>query len=238
MTESNQANLEMAREVVLQVFSEKFAKLRPASEFEAQIGKNLEDLIVFLEGCDTRTYCILIVSFLEDTLQQVFVERWAIRGRAKTETYFGPTGPLCTLSQRLQVALGIGWLDVKMVPEANTLRKIRNAFAHQHRVHTFSDTVISGLTQALEPVERMFDKVDAYRSAASQTEPEQLMRLRVFCVATRIAGQLLTRSKLIANQLPPNWRGEGFANMMEVEQRLIDATIGHCFRMVGVGSPT
>lgn len=70
-----------ARELMQDIVDDKFDRARVRSRFDNDIAAEAEELSYFLVGSDTRTFAILAVSFLEDTLKLNFVDKWAVEKR-------------------------------------------------------------------------------------------------------------------------------------------------------------
>ena len=226
-----------AREIVIGIMEERFREIRAATDFERTVIEEAEDLRDYLIEQETRTFCILVVSFMEDVLRRRFIHSWHIDGRATEDAYFGSNGPLSTFSQRLIVAKGLGWLSDEQFKHASVLRKIRNEFAHNHRVRSFAHEPLLGLAESLRPVEKIWHRgeMPLYRAAYDAAPLEVVLRMRVYCNSMAIVGGALARSKLLAEDLPPDLRdGEGFKALTEIEQAFIDHTIRHCFKSLGI----
>lgn len=194
------------------------------------------DLAEFTVDADSRAHTILIVSFLEDVLKQCFAEYWSITGSQNVDQYFGSNGPLSTFSQRTVVAKGISWLPEKFVSEINVLRKVRNAFAHDHRFHRISDSRLADTVQSITKFEQIWCDNDGYNKAYEAADEETKLRLRLFCAGIFILISVLTNAKLANAQVPPSFRPEGgWDQMLEVAQGLTDAAIRHCWRSLGLG---
>ena len=71
-------------------------------------------------------------------------------------------------------------------------------------------------------------------AALEKTDGETRLRLRVFCAAALIAGQMLSRARLIASGLGALSRKSGHQGPTEVEQGMVDISVRHCFDALGV----
>lgn len=227
-----------AREILIKVWEEKYTELKTVSEFEATIIAEAEELREYLVEQDTRTFCVLVVSFMEDALRRRFIQSWNISGRAEENSYFGGNGPLSTFSQRLTVAKGVGWITEEMSQQANILRKIRNEFAHNHRVHNFEHEPLRSFAESLNTMERAWyqERMNLYRDALDQASRETVLRIRVYCNSIAIVGQALARSKLLAEGLPANMRAgdDGWSSLTGIEQAFTDQMIIFSFNSLGI----
>lgn len=224
--------LRFAREIVEKIYTEKFHEIRALSHHESALSADAESLRDYLIHAETRTFCILSISFMEDALRRVFVQQWAIDGRQRADDYFGSNGPLSTMSQRVLVATGLGWMTEGDKKETALLRKIRNEFAHNHRVKFLTDDPLAGWAEALTPVEQQWacDEMPVYRDAYLKAPRETVYRMRVYCGSMLLVSRMLTRAKLIGAQLPPDFRvGVGFDSFTAIEQGFVDHAILYCF---------
>lgn len=221
-----------------ETLGEHYEEVRGLDQFEANVARDLVELNAFLLSADARTKCILVVSFLEDTLKQNFTRYWKIDGPSQTDAFFGSNGPLNTFSQRTLIARGLTWLSPEMAVEASTLRKIRNLFAHNHRLHSLLQSPLAEWAESLKHREDIWRPISVYDVALERAEKEVRLGLRVFCSATLIAAQLLGRSKLEKNGLVGFLREDGYKGLTGIEQSIMNATIDHCWRVLGLPRET
>jgi len=227
-----------ARNLILEINARRFSHARTATEFERRVLAEAEALGEFAREADTRTYCILVVSFVEDTLRENFMERWQIRP-AQRNDFFGANGPLSTFSQRITLASGMNWLPKFFEKDAGLLRKIRNEFAHNHRVHSLTQEPLLSWANSLKPAETVWiseaDTDTRYRDAYAAANRETQLRIRILCVALHIIAAVIARSKNLANELPPNYRAsENADGMTDIELGLIDAMVCHAYLSLGI----
>lgn len=225
-----------ARELIQDILDDKFERARVRSRFDNDIAAEAEELSYFLVGSDSRTFAILAVSFLEDTLKLNFVDRWAIEKRKRHDAFFGSNGPLSTFSQRTLIAQALKWWPEELMREIDALRRIRNEFAHNHRVHSLMEEPLLSWASSLEERERIWDndKAPNYQQAYAKADQETKLRMRIGCCVFGAVGLLLARSKLIDHDVPPEYREKGYFGLLKVEQDLLDTTIGYCFRCLKI----
>lgn len=225
-----------AAELIKDILDRNFDQARDRTPLEKEVAAEADSLASYLVEADTRTCCILAVSFLEDTLNKNFVEKWNIEDRKAFDSYFGSNGPISTLSQRTLVAQALQWFPEGMVKEIDLLRKIRNEFAHNHRVHNLAKEPLQSYAAQLEPRERTWDKDGAaiYQAAYPEASKETQLRMRIYCCVLFAIGQMLARSKLISHDVPPGYREEGFFGLTRIEQDLIDTMVGYCLRSLKI----
>lgn len=235
-TAPSEADFRAAREAVINMWTEQYSGLRDASSFEEVIMDEAHDLAAFTSETDSRTHAILVVSFIEDALKRCFTEYWNITSGRELDRYFGANGPLSSFSQRTTVALGLRWLPDRLAGELDTLRKIRNMFAHSHKVHQLSDTRLIDMVQSFQKREEIWRQSDGYEAAYDAAPLEMQLRLRLFCAGMFMISAVLTNAKLAHAQVPLTFRpAEGWDMMLETEQGLIDASIRHCWLSLGLG---
>lgn len=235
-SDTSYEDLTLAREVTLGVWTERYNELRAATDLEATIMDEANDLANFAMNADTRTTTILLVSFLEDTLEKTFIEQWDLSSRKEKGRIFGASGPLSTFSQRTTVARGIKWLTREQVAEFDLLRRIRNIFAHNHRIHALNNTNVSQLVLALPNHEQIWCEQARYQAAYDGSDTETRYRLRVFCAGMFNISSILVNAKTLRAQIPLGFRpASGWAGMMEVEQAMVDVAIRFCWLSLGLG---
>lgn len=225
-----------AREFLQDVLNEKFDRARVKSRFDNDIAAEAEELSSFLVGSDTRTFAILAVSFLEDTLKLNFVEKWSVEKQKQHDAFFGSNGPLSTFSQRTLIACALSWWPENLMREIDALRRIRNELAHNHRVHSLLEEPLLSWASSLEERERAWDidKAPYYKEAYARSDKETKLRMRIGCCVFGAVGLLLARSKLIEHDVPPGYREKGYDGLLKVEQDLIETTIKYCFRCLKI----
>lgn len=227
--------IQLARERMVEAWSGAYEELQGAKDFEAVIMDEANDLAEFTLNSDTRTSVILLVSFLEDTLKNTFVEYWDIKSRRDIDRFFGANGPLATFSQRVLVAKGLNWISDEKLKEIDALRKLRNVFAHNHRIHSLSGSEIKKLILPLDKIEQTWSPLEDYNSALKSAPEEIVLRLRIFCSGVYCAMSILNRAKLAKAEIPVGFRpNNGWTAMLEVEQGLIDAVMRHCWKSLGL----
>lgn len=229
--------VKLAREVLLGTLLDSYRAHRQSTALERELVAEASELTGFLTSKDTSTFAILAVSYMEDALRRRFAEQWAIVGSADQDMYFGANGPLSTFAQRLAVSKGVGWLTSEDLKQASILRKIRNHFAHNHKIHEVDSDPLLSLADALPAHERVLYAPRAiyYTSAYDVADARSRLRMRIFCASMAIVCKILVRSKLIAAHLPTDLRdGTGFSSLTELEQDFTDIIIRHCLASLNI----
>jgi DNA-binding MltR family transcriptional regulator len=97
-----------------------------------------------LLGKESDRGCALVAAaFLEDRLE-VLLQCFLVENKTVLNRLFGTYGPLGTFSAKIDVAFSVGLINHQAHVDLDTIRKIRNEFAHHSSDLTFSDKQISG----------------------------------------------------------------------------------------------
>jgi len=224
-----------AVQILEESYREAYVMSRDVNSLEDGVSIEADSLTSFLSNCDSRTFCILVTSFLEDVLRRTLTEYWSLTSRDAKQDYFGSNGPLSTFSQRVLVCVGVGWLTEDEAKESTRLRKIRNEFAHNHQLHALTDPGLSKLVEGLRAYDKIWLELPEYRASYELLPAEAVLRIRVYCNAFNVARSVLARARRINMGIPPNFRsGDGFDHMTEIEQRLSNHMIRYSFSAVGL----
>lgn len=101
---------------------------------------NLKEFAPFLDdlnGESERGAVLISVSYLERQLKEI-ISAFLCEGDASSRLLEGFNAPLGTLAARAAAAAALGLISGREYKELETIRKIRNQFAHDHRT-SFSD---------------------------------------------------------------------------------------------------
>lgn len=224
-----------ARNFIREDTARRYSIARKLSEFEQRVVDEAEALGEFARERDTRTFCILVGSFLEDTFKANFIEQWAIEKKQMPD-FFGSNGPLSTFSQRLIIAGGLRWLPPPLQNDAKLLKNIRNELAHNHRVHALTQEPLLSWANSLSETEKVWlNSPDGrYAAAYRSAETETRLRVRVFSQSLMILSSAMTNPKLLANSLPPGYQEEGWAGLTDVAKALIDVMVRQAYFAFGI----
>lgn len=222
------------REIVINQFNEKYKEICPADNFEKRIIRNFQSMSDYLIDQDTRSLCIILSSFTEDTIAQLFTERWDLDSNSKRNNYFDMGGPLSTFSAKLLIAKGIGWLTEERYLLSNKLKKIRNTFSHSFSDHQFSSGKLKSMIDEIHKFEDDFSANEKFRNALNNIELEEKLKIRYYNSCSYTIIDILSRSKKINAQIPPEWRGEGYDGLMELQREFIDSTINFYRKKTGM----
>jgi Mannitol repressor len=113
---------------------------------ELSLGEWNEMTSAFHEESD-RGAAILAGSFVEHALGQYI--KFRIRDKKVADTLFDAMGPLSSFSQRIAIAYAFDLISQVQYKDFETIRKIRNHFAHHPLDTTFNTNDIKQLCAAL-----------------------------------------------------------------------------------------
>ena len=105
---------------------------------------NLKEFAPFLDDINReseRGAVLISVSYLERQLKEI-VSAFLCEGDASARLLDGFNAPLGTFAARAAAAAALGLISGREYRELETIRKIRNQFAHDHRT-SFSDRGIA-----------------------------------------------------------------------------------------------
>lgn len=117
---------------------------------ELSLGEWNQMVVTFREESD-RGAAILAGSFAEHALGQYL--KFRIRDKKVADELFNATGPLSSFSQRIAIAYAFDLISSALYKDFETIRKIRNRFAHHPLDTTFNTNDIKQLCEALSMFE-------------------------------------------------------------------------------------
>ncbi|MEO7494793.1 MAG: MltR family transcriptional regulator, partial [Massilia sp.] len=85
-----------------------------------------------------RGCALFAVAYLDDALAKLLKTRF-VDGPNMDEDLFGAQAPMSTFSSRIKIAFYLGKIEAHRKSNLDTLRKIRNYFAHHANVVNFHD---------------------------------------------------------------------------------------------------
>jgi len=126
------------------------------------------DLNAFSERLNAesdRAFAILGAALLDAKLEELFRRKL----RAFKDELLGNTSPIGTLSARIRIAYAIGWISDAVRFELDTIRDIRNDFAHSfdHNL-SFADQSVADRCRNLKTAEAFLKGYEAAASSPNQ----------------------------------------------------------------------
>src|SRR4030067_887487 len=108
----------------------------PTKKKEHSADKLEDSLNIFQDESD-RACAILGAAHLDYLLEKVIENHLIDDDKIINDIFKGPNAPLSTLSSRINMAYALSIINADVKKELDTIRSIRNAFAHNLEVHTF-----------------------------------------------------------------------------------------------------
>ncbi|MDD9992952.1 MAG: hypothetical protein OXP75_14240 [Rhodospirillales bacterium] len=121
---------------------------------------NLKEFAPFLDDLNKeseRGAVLISVSYLEQQLKEI-ISAFLCEGDASECLLEGFNAPLGTLASRAAAASAMGLISAREYKELETIRKIRNQFAHNHRTR-FADQGIADRCRILSFSAKDYDDV-------------------------------------------------------------------------------
>lgn len=114
-----------------------------------------QDLFRGLYSENDRSLAIVSYAYIDDRLRDLYSQTLNPQISGGVKSLLDGMGPLNNSSARIQLAAGLYWLQPKTYSNLGLLRKIRNEFAHDPHVSSFSDNRISGYLTSMDPTEEV-----------------------------------------------------------------------------------
>lgn len=189
-------------------FSEKKGYVKPpANPHEEPYVDELNSLLESLHEHDDRSLVLTMAAFAEDTLELLLLAYLREPKQAK-ELVNGFNAPLGTFSARIKAAFALGLIREDGHKTLETLRKIRNAFAHNWSGVSFDREDIVSLIKSLSRTRREehFHEVaeahePSYRAIVTEKFSDVLIDIRILAKELNRSGRkaplVMGESKLV-----------------------------------------
>ena len=115
----------------------------------AKVLQEASDYNAELFGENDRAAAILAAANFEQWLLTKLSMRFVPLGKPMRKRIFENYGPLSTFSSKIDIAFAVGLYDKNTWNGLNTVKKIRNRFAHSSKPINFDDGQLSSLCQKL-----------------------------------------------------------------------------------------
>lgn len=122
-------------------------------------------IIQELETASDRVVGIIMAAVLEDVLGRA-LKSWMIEDEKIQGEMFGSSGPLGTFSSKINLGLLLGMYSKMAWKELDTIRKIRNEFAHEIETSDFSTLRVRSLAQTLV----LYETKDIFISTSGEND--------------------------------------------------------------------
>jgi DNA-binding MltR family transcriptional regulator len=150
-----------------------------------------------------RDVALALAAYIDDALHAMYRRLLLDEGKPNgtfIQSLLKGYGPLSNLSARIDMAYALGWLGPRVRARLDTIRDVRNQFAHHYKIDSFEHSDVAGKCDKLRP--------------DLQMDHWNLSRRQVFIVtALRLASAIMVR----ALSLTPPPEGPNF----EIGQHLI-----------------
>lgn len=227
-------DFEKAWSLTLEAFAEVYQGIVDLTPEEEIIKGHLEGFAENLLNQDDRSFCILTLSFIEDCLKEIFKHSYRITNKALEGEYFGSNGPLSTLSQRILIARGAGWIDENSQKELNTIRKIRNQFAHDFKVSSLLNEPVLSWANSIAPKERAWVSREEFANQLDKADLRTKLRMRIFFSAMMITSKAIARAKKVEFGLPSDYApSQSVDDILQIERYFVSQVIIFCFESIG-----
>jgi DNA-binding MltR family transcriptional regulator len=124
--------------------------------------------------------CVLVgAAILEQRLEDIFRQQFAINQiPSKIQSdLFNSNGPLSTFSSKIKLAYSFGLIDKSVFQDLETIRKVRNEFAHTSEQVDFTNHSMSKNIEALHCVKQFdgkFQRFNLKESAKRKFETKNI----------------------------------------------------------------
>lgn len=128
----------------------KSKQLRELTRKAPSTFEEIEQIVDALRDFPDLSAAITGVALVETSLERVLTSRLRTLTKEEQERLFGTRGPLGTFDAKIQIGYAIGVLTKPLTEELDTIRQIRNVFAHSRYPLTFEDAVLADAVLAMK----------------------------------------------------------------------------------------
>ena len=100
-------------------------------------------------GLDDRSLVLMSAAWVDDALE-IFLKRRMLDDKMVIDKLFGPDRPLGSFSSRINLGYALGHIGKTVWSDLESVREIRNAFAHVRHALTFDDESIKTRSSQLK----------------------------------------------------------------------------------------
>ena len=112
--------------------------------------------IMHLAKSDDHTAAIMAAAIIEARLRQALEQQFQRNDKVEQEM-FRSTGPLGSFSAKIKLAFLMGIINEETYRDLNTIKEVRNRFAHLVEVTHFDSSNIKSLTDRLSLIGKHFE---------------------------------------------------------------------------------
>lgn len=128
----------------------KSKQLRELTRKAPSTFEEIEQIVDALRDFPDLSAAITGVALVETSLERVLTSRLRTLTKEEQERLFGTRGPLGTFDAKIQIGYAIGALTKPLTEELDTIRQIRNVFAHSRYPLTFEDAALADAVLAMK----------------------------------------------------------------------------------------
>jgi DNA-binding MltR family transcriptional regulator len=136
----------------LSIFNEPPASVKSLRKFSKEriLGIDATNLHSELMEESDRASVILITGLVEEALiHRIFKNLCFTPTETETDRLFRFEGPLGTFSAKAEIACAFGFIEDSTFNQINTMRELRNAFAHSKSKLSFSDEILINVAKRI-----------------------------------------------------------------------------------------
>jgi DNA-binding MltR family transcriptional regulator len=169
-------------------------------------GKELIALFHVVRSESDRSAALMVTSYVEEILRRAYVMHLSPDVEGGVKELLEGSGPLSTFSSRIKMAHALGWIEKKQAFEINQLRKIRNCFAHEFKINSFSDRPVIDHISNIDKYEKtLIDVVQGEgEEIKASLKPREIFSLRALGLLANVIIMLGTAHTLIGKGLLPH----------------------------------
>lgn len=104
--------------------------------------RELSEMFARLDNESDRAVALIVTAWIDDSLTEMIKTR-LFQDKKKLELMFGPSGPFGTFSSKITMAFLMGRISKTVFNNLETIRKIRNDFAHSRGDLSFSSESVN-----------------------------------------------------------------------------------------------
>lgn len=184
--------------------------------FEAQRHALLETIKTIKFDCDEirlfllslksesdRALAIVSLAYIDDKMQELMSSAFVKDSPVALGKLFDGFGPLANFASRLRIAAALGWISKETYAALESLRKIRNEFAHRPFISSYDDPEIARLVDSMDPQEKALADFAAHGRSYKPLNRREAFYLRIGLILFRVLGELATAPIALRMMLPP-----------------------------------
>jgi hypothetical protein len=115
---------------------------------------DIMDMLAELENQHDRAAAVILAAQVENTLRAAILSRMVLEEREEARL-FGPDMPLGTFSAKIKIGFALGVYGPETRTDLDTIREIRNAFAHARKPIKFNTPEIAAACARLRSPKRV-----------------------------------------------------------------------------------